>query len=88
MKSPTLPRHPLDHPGVVKFALSEAVSAALAATGKHHLLITGPSDATTPAHLQGRRIMNAVCITQEQANELYRLASGRHRLVRIKTTAA
>lgn len=79
-----IPMHNLDHEHVVKFALGESVTAALEASGKHHLLITASADATTPEHLQGRRIMHAVVITQDQANDLHRLMVGTHHLVKIK----
>lgn len=83
-KSPIIPRHPLDHENVIKFALGHSVSDALEDSGRHHLLVTAPSDATTPARLQGRRILHAVVITQQQADDLYRVACGSHRAVRIK----
>lgn len=81
--SPILNRHPLDHPGVVKFALGDRLTTALADSGEFHLLITAPSDSTTPEHLQGRRIMYAMSITKELADDLHRIASGTHRAVKI-----
>ncbi|MES2920189.1 MAG: hypothetical protein V4819_01485 [Verrucomicrobiota bacterium] len=77
-----LDRHPLDHAVVLKLALSAAATAALAASGSYHLLITAPSDATTPSHLQGRRIMHALPLTQALANDLFRVASGTHKATR------
>ena len=83
MNSPILDRHPLDGPAI-KFPLGESVSAALAALGKYHLLVSAPADATTPEHLQGRRILHAITITQEQADDLHRLVTGTHRIVKVK----
>ena len=39
MNSPILDRHPLDGPAI-KFPLGESITAALAASGKYHLLVT------------------------------------------------
>ena len=83
--SPILDRHPLDHPAVVKFALGDALSTALAASGEFHLLVTAPSDATTPDHLQGRRIMHAIKITKQMADDLHRIVIGTHIAKRIPT---
>ena len=71
MNSPILDRHPLDGPAI-KFPLGESITAALAASGKYHLLVSAPSDSTTPDHLQGRRILHAITITQEQADDNHR----------------
>ena len=81
---PGILRHNLDHDHIVKFPLGRSVSAALATSGKYHLLISAPADATTPEHLQGRRILHAITITQEQADHLHRLVTGSHRLVKVK----
>ncbi len=81
-----IPRHTLDHNNVVKFALGASITAALAVSGEFHLLITAPSDGTTPDHLQGRQILHALPISQALANDLFRVASGTHRITRIKPT--
>lgn len=85
--SPILDRHQLDHPDVVKFALGDRLTAALAASGQYHLLVTAPSDSTTPEHLHGRRIMHAMSITKQMADDLHRIVIGTHRATRIRPPA-
>ena len=84
MNSPAIPHRPLDHPHVTKFALGQSISEILAQSGKYHLLITAPSDSTTPKPLQGRRIIHAMSCTREQLDGAYRVASGSHRAVKIR----
>ncbi|MES2658138.1 MAG: hypothetical protein V4689_05945 [Verrucomicrobiota bacterium] len=79
-----IPRHPLDHENVVKFALGESITAALKNSGTYHLLVTAPSDATTPDHLRGRRIVHAVVATKEQLDSAYGVLAGTHTAKRIK----
>jgi hypothetical protein len=83
----SIPSHPLDIENVTKFALGVAVTAELEASGKYHLLVTTPADCTTPDHLKGRRIMHAIPITSETAEDLHKIILGTHRAVRIKPSS-
>ena len=84
MESPVIPRHPLDHPGVVKILLSRAASEALEAIGPHCLCIATKADCTAPPEAQGRMILHCLPITKEAADGAYRVVSGTHRATRIK----
>ena len=84
MKSPILPRHPLDNPRTVKIALGQTASDALATLGPC-LVIATMADSTAPQALQGRMILHCVPITKELSNDAYRVASGTHRATKIKT---
>ena len=83
--SPILPPHPLDHPGMVKIALSQAASDALAAVGKYHLVMAAPADCTAPESLMGRMILLCLQLDKETADAAARVALGTHRAAKIKT---
>jgi hypothetical protein len=80
--NPIIPRHPLDKENVIKFALGESISEILSESNRYHLLVSVPSDATTPEPLQGRRILLAVPCSVDQLNAAYRVASGTHRAIK------
>ena len=88
MESPVIPRHPLDHPGVVKILLSRAASEALEAIGPHCLCIATKADCTAPPEAQGRMILHCLPITKEAADAAFRVASGMARAVRVKAPRA
>jgi hypothetical protein len=77
-------KHPLDHEGVVKIALSQSASDALAAIGPHCLIIASMADSTAPEHAQGRMILHCLPLAQELANDAFRVATGRARTVKIR----
>jgi len=79
-----LPAHPLDHAGVVKIALSQSATDALAALGPHCLIIATMADCTAPEHAQGRMILHCMPLTQERANDAFRIATGKARAQSIK----
>jgi hypothetical protein len=85
--NPILDRHPLDHPGVVKIALGQAASDALAALGDFQIMLASKADSTAPEAAQGRRILHCTPITKELADAAYRVASGTHRAVKIKAAS-
>ena len=86
--SPVIPPHPLDQPGVVKIALSQASTDALTALGRHCLVIAAKADSTAPESLQGRMILYCLPITRELADDAYHVALGTHRAVKVKKSAA
>jgi len=87
--SPVIPRHHLDHPGVVKIMLSLAASDALRATGEHHLALVAPVDATAPEWAQGRLAIHCVRLDKQTANAASDVALGRAvaRRIKAKTSA-
>lgn len=86
MSAPTIPRHPLDHPGVVKIALGQNASDALASLGPC-LVIASKADSTAPEALQGRVMLLCTPCSKETADAAYQVANGTHRAVKIKTSA-
>ena len=84
--SPILPKHPLDHRGVVKIMLGAAASDALRAVGPHHLCIVTEPDATAPAEAQGRMVILCLPLTREQAHDASLVALGHAAARPIKTT--
>lgn len=82
--TPILPQHSLDHPGVVKIALGQSASDALAALGDFQLVLVSKADCTAPQSTQGRRILHCLPITKQLADDLFRVASGTHRAAKIK----
>ena len=84
INAPVLPRHPLDHPGMVKIALSQAASEALSAVGKYHLVMAAPADCTAPESLRGRMILLCLPLDKETADNAARVAMGTHRAAKIK----
>ena len=84
MTPPILPRHPLDHPGVVKIALGQAASEALHGLGKNLLVFATMADSTAPPEAQGRMILLCLPTTKQAADDAYRVARGTHRAVKIK----
>jgi hypothetical protein len=80
-----LPSHSLDHPGVVKIALSAAASEALAAVGENHLLLATKADATAPDAMRGRMIVLCLPCSREAADAAFRVATGKARAVTIRT---
>jgi hypothetical protein len=88
MNAPTiLPRHPLDHPGVVKIALGQNASDALATLGPC-LVVATMADSTAPPEAQGRMILLCLPISKQAADDAYRVARGTHRASKIKTPTA
>ena len=75
--SPVIPRHQLDHPGVVKVMLSAAASDALRSAGKYHLVLVAQADCTAPAEAQGRMILHCVPLSRELAQAASDVALGR-----------
>jgi len=82
----TLPRHPLDVPGIVKVALGQAASAALAAVGPHHLAIITKADCTAPVELRGRAILLCLPLDKATATAACEVALGRMKATKPKTT--
>lgn len=82
---PTCPlkNHPLDAPGVVKIALGQSASDALRAIGEHHLCIVNQADATAPPTAQGRMVLHCLPLSREQADDAYRVATGKARAAKI-----
>ena len=85
--SPILPRHPLDQPGVVKIVLGQTASEALHGLGKHVLVVATMADSTAPPEVQGRMILLCLPTTKQAADDAYRVASGAHRVAKIKKTS-
>ena len=79
---------PLDHPGMVKIALSQAASEALAAVGKYHLVMAAPTDCTAPESLRGRMVLHCLPLDKETADAAARVARGAHRATKIRTNAS
>ena len=85
MGSPVIERHNLDHPGLVKIALGQSASDALAGLGDFQLVLVSKADCTAPQSAQGRRILHCMPITKALADDLFHVVSGTHRAVKIKT---
>jgi hypothetical protein len=84
MIAATLPPHPRDHAGVVKIALSQSATNALAAIGPHCLIIATMADCTAPEHAQGRMILHCLPLDKEAADGAFRVATGKARAQTIK----
>lgn len=78
-----LPPHSLDHPGVVKIALGQLASDALAALGPHCLVIASKADSTAPETARVRMVLLCLPLTKEAADDAYRVAIGKARAVRV-----
>lgn len=61
--------------GVVKIALGQSASAALAGLGPC-LVIATMADGTAPEHAHGRMILHCAPITKQAADNAYRVATG------------
>lgn len=85
MNSPIIPRHPLDHPGVMKIALGQAASDALDELGDFQLVLVAKADCTAPPQAHGRRILICRSVTREVADGMFKIANGSHRAIKIKT---
>ena len=79
-----LPRHPLDHHNVVKIALSQAASEALAAAGRYYLVMAAPADCTAPESLRGRMVLLCLPLDKETADAAACVAMGTHRAAKLK----
>ena len=84
MNSPILPHHPLDQPGLVKIALGQSASDALAALGDFQLVLVSKADCIAPQSAQGRRILHCLPITKGLADAAFQVVTGTHRAVKIK----
>ena len=82
VKSSILP----GHPQVLKIALGKLASEAVAALGDYQLAIIAEGDATTPEAFHGRCILMLLPITKQLADDMFRVARGTHKAVRIPTT--
>lgn len=69
---------------MVKIALSQAASEALAAVGKYHLVMAAPADCTAPEPLRGRMVLLCVPLDKETADAAALVARGTHRAAKIK----
>ncbi|MEI6676847.1 MAG: hypothetical protein WCO57_16880, partial [Verrucomicrobiota bacterium] len=76
--APVIPRHELDHPGVVKIRLSAAASDALRDVGEYHLAVISRADFTAPTEAQGRMILHVIELSKEAATAVSRVALGNH----------
>lgn len=84
-KSPILPPHPLDHAGIVKIALGQLASDALAALGPHCLVIASKADSTAPEAARGRMVLLCLPLTKDAADDAFRVATGRTRAAKVKS---
>jgi hypothetical protein len=81
---PTLPPHPLDHPGTVKLLLSQAASDALEAAGRYFLILAARADCTAPQEAQGRMILLCQPLDKDTADAAARVALGKAKAVNLK----
>jgi hypothetical protein len=84
--SPTIPRHPLDHPGSIKILLGREASEAIAANSDFHMAAIVRPDATTPPGHDGRLVLICIPATKEQLDQAYGVAIGTHKAVKIRKT--
>ena len=82
--SPTIPRHPLDHPGVTKILLGQSATDALQSIGPHYLVISTHADATAPDAAQGRMVLHCMPCSKEQLDLAFGVIRGTHTAKRIR----
>ena len=85
MTSPIIPHHPLDHPGSIKIMIGRKASEAIAGNADFHLAAITRPDATSPKGHDGRLVLVCVPASKAQLDDAYRVATGSHRAVRIRT---
>jgi len=75
--SPVIPRHPLDHPGVIKILLGRAASETIKASGDYHFVVITKSDCTCPPESADRLILICLPVSKDTANDASRVALGK-----------
>jgi hypothetical protein len=76
--------HPLNRPGVIRFALSQRTTNAMDDAGPYLFAAIGMADSSVPDALQGRRIVHALPCSRETLEAVCGIVEGTHKATKIR----